>query len=457
MSQHFLLSAVARTLSLSSVFRMSDDEARDTLKRIRWSENNAEPFCPHCGCLIVYTLAEAPPRWRCSACRRKFSLTSGTLFHSRKLAVRDYLAVIALFVNGVKGTSALQISRDLNINPKSSFVLLHKLREAMASQVHNPDEPERNGEVQVDGAYFGGQVKLENRKSDRKDRRLAEEQTGSASGGCRCPRSERAHPAFCCVARERCSAADPPIRRVRHDHTRGRIERLESVCTRPMTCVGSITVSSTSRRRREREPSRVVLLAASPRRNRPASSDQRPPASSIRQRSGVARGQPPQVERHQLEYCDRCRPNWPGEPGLEWLLALERSMTASKDHVVSGLIEKRRELAGLIDDLQRRLDQYRADLTHIDGVLRVLAADIDPETTRPKRAYRRNRYFARNELSRLCLGALRTAAGEPLSTDDIASRVIAAKGFDSGDAILRAAIREQVGSTVKRLHPNGAI
>jgi hypothetical protein len=36
-------------------------------------------------------------------------------------------------------------------------------------------------------------------------------------------------------------------------------------------------------------------------------------------------------------------------------------------------------------------------------------------------------------------------------------RVITAKGFDAGDAILRAAIREQVGSTVKRLHRNGAI
>jgi hypothetical protein len=35
--------------------------------------------------------------------------------------------------------------------------------------------------------------------------------------------------------------------------------------------------------------------------------------------------------------------------------------------------------------------------------------------------------------------------------------VIAAKGFDQADAILRAAIREQVGSTVKRLHRNGAI
>ena len=121
---------------------------------------------------------DAAPRWKCGGCRRKFSLTSQTLFHSRKLPVRDYLAVIALFVNGVKGTSALQISRDLNINPKSSFVLLHKLREAMGSQVHNPDEPELSGEIQVDGAFFGGHVKPENRKADRKDRRLAEEQTG---------------------------------------------------------------------------------------------------------------------------------------------------------------------------------------------------------------------------------------------------------------------------------------
>jgi hypothetical protein len=128
------------------------------------------------------------------------------------------------------------------------------------------------------------------------------------------------------------------------------------------------------------------------------------------------------------------------------------------DHVVSGLIAKRAELAGVIDQLQRQLDQHRANLTHIDGVLRVLAADLDPETIRPKRMlYRRNRYFARNELSRLCLGVLRTAAGELLSTDDIAGGVIAAKRFDAGDASLRAAIREQVGSIVKRLHRNGAI
>jgi hypothetical protein len=132
-------------------------------------------------------------------------------------------------------------------------------------------------------------------------------------------------------------------------------------------------------------------------------------------------------------------------------------MTAAMDHVVSGLIEKRRELAGIIDELQRRLDQHREDLTHIDGVLRVLAADLDPEALRPKRVYRRNRYFARNELSRLCLGVLRTAAGKLLSADEIAGRVVVAKGFDAGDAALRAAIRDQVGDIVKRLHKRGEI
>jgi hypothetical protein len=132
-------------------------------------------------------------------------------------------------------------------------------------------------------------------------------------------------------------------------------------------------------------------------------------------------------------------------------------MIAARDHVVSGLIEKRRELAGVIDQLQRQLDQYRADLTHIDGTLRILASDLDPETIRPKRAYRRNRYFARNELSRLCLGVLRIAAGERLRTDDIAGRVIVAKGFDAADGILRTAISDQVGSIVKRLHRSGEI
>ena len=50
----------------------------------------------------------------------------------------------------VKGVAALQISRDMNIHFKSAFVLLHKLREAMAAEVHSvdelggPDQPSRS-------------------------------------------------------------------------------------------------------------------------------------------------------------------------------------------------------------------------------------------------------------------------------------------------------------------------
>jgi hypothetical protein len=49
------------------------------------------------------------------ACRADFSLTSGTLFAFHKLQIRTYLAAIVIFVNEVKGKSALALSRDLDV------------------------------------------------------------------------------------------------------------------------------------------------------------------------------------------------------------------------------------------------------------------------------------------------------------------------------------------------------
>ena len=40
----------------------------------------------------------------------------------------DLLAAICLFVNGDKGMSAVQFSRDLDVQYKTAFVLAHKLR-----------------------------------------------------------------------------------------------------------------------------------------------------------------------------------------------------------------------------------------------------------------------------------------------------------------------------------------
>src|SRR5258707_334409 len=154
MPQHFLLSTDARSLSLATVARMSDEEAWEAFKLIRWSDTKGEPHCPRCGCFALYTY-RTRKLWKCKACNHQFSVTSGTIFASRKLAIRDYLLAIAIFVNGAKGHSALQLSRDLDVQYKTAFVMAHKLREAMGAKANATV----GGSVEIDGAYFGGYVK----------------------------------------------------------------------------------------------------------------------------------------------------------------------------------------------------------------------------------------------------------------------------------------------------------
>jgi hypothetical protein len=127
-------------------------------------------------------------------------------------------------------------------------------------------------------------------------------------------------------------------------------------------------------------------------------------------------------------------------------------------HVISALREKRARVSAIVAKLERQLDQHRADLAHIHGVLRLFEPDHDPEAIKPKRTYaKRTRYFARNELSRLILGALRDADGKPLSTDEIAGQALAAKGFEAADAIMRAAVRKQALSMLRGYRKRGVV
>ena len=175
-AQHFLLSAAARTLSLSAVARMSDEEAHAAFQRIRWADNDGKPYCPRCGCLDAHKLATRPV-WKCKGCAYQFSVTAGTIFADRKRPIRDYLLAIAIFANGAKGHSALQLSRDLDCQYKTAFVLAHKLREAIETEQRTVTFS-NTSQKEIDGAYFGGHVKPQNEAAKRVDRRTAEEQTG---------------------------------------------------------------------------------------------------------------------------------------------------------------------------------------------------------------------------------------------------------------------------------------
>ena len=180
MAQHFLLSAKAKTLALATVFRMSDQEAETAFRKIRWSQTEGAPVCPSCGGLDAYEChrPKGALHFRCKACQKDFTITSGTLFASHKLPLRAYLAAIAIFCNEVKGKSMLAMSRDLGLSYKAAFVLCHKMREAMAEEMRGRTVGGEAKVAEIDGGYFGGYVKPANHREDRKDRRFWENQSG---------------------------------------------------------------------------------------------------------------------------------------------------------------------------------------------------------------------------------------------------------------------------------------
>lgn len=88
---------------------------------------------------------------------------------NHKLPIQTYLFAIALFVNAVKGISACQLSRDLNVQYKTAFTLAHKIRESLI--VQRKLFP-LSGEVHIDGTYVHSSIRPKNKKSERVDRRL---------------------------------------------------------------------------------------------------------------------------------------------------------------------------------------------------------------------------------------------------------------------------------------------
>src|SRR5579863_981390 len=180
MAQHFLLRAEARSLSLVEVVQMTEAQAEATFRKVRWPDTKGEPVCPSCGSPACYDCRRpnGAPRWRCKACRADFSVTSGTLFAFHKMPLRSYLMAVAIFINEVKGKSMLALSRDLGTQYKTAFVLAHKIREALGSEVRQTAIGGDGKRAEVDGGYFGGYVKPANFRENRKDRRLRQNQTG---------------------------------------------------------------------------------------------------------------------------------------------------------------------------------------------------------------------------------------------------------------------------------------
>lgn len=155
-------------MSLKAIYAEGEDAAYQRFCVLRWPETGGKPVCPCCAWGEAYLLSTRR-RFKCKACHHQFSVTSGTIFASRKLAFVDLLGAIALIANAAKGLSALQLSRCMDVSYKTAFVLAHKLREALGVETQ---DLVLNGTVEIDGAYVGGHVRPANARTDRIDRRL---------------------------------------------------------------------------------------------------------------------------------------------------------------------------------------------------------------------------------------------------------------------------------------------
>lgn len=153
------LSREAVTLALPDVMRMSDRECLDYLVLARfggWSTVR----CAHCGSIGKHYWRSRERRWKCAACDKTFSVTSGTVFAHRKLSLQQLVGGALLWVNSAAGQPALELRRHLNITYNTAFTLQHKLRESL---VRGYNVGLVNGDLEMDGAHISARRANEKR------------------------------------------------------------------------------------------------------------------------------------------------------------------------------------------------------------------------------------------------------------------------------------------------------
>lgn len=147
---------------LSNPVFQSPEKAREWLEAHLWAEG---PVCPFCGTVANATPVQTRPGlYQCNDgdCRKQFTVTVGTLFERSHIPLNKWLMAAFLICSSKKGMSALQMSRMLGVSYKSTWFMMHRIREAMRTGKVPGGLGGQNKVVEVDETYVGGKSK--NRK-----------------------------------------------------------------------------------------------------------------------------------------------------------------------------------------------------------------------------------------------------------------------------------------------------
>ena len=119
--------------------------AKEIFQELRWKDG---VVCPYCGEKHIYRFKNGT--YKCSHCKKRFSDTSNTIFHSTKIPISYWLIALYLVTMG-KGISSEELSKYLGITQKTSWYLLHKIRYALTTE-----NIALSGTIAVDEVYLGG-------------------------------------------------------------------------------------------------------------------------------------------------------------------------------------------------------------------------------------------------------------------------------------------------------------
>lgn len=128
----------------------SHEKCLEVLEDLRWPNGVQCPKCQSFSISRIY----ARRQFDCNACRCRFSVTAGTIFHDSHLPLHKWFAVIYMMIESKNGISANQVKRVLNVSYKTAWYLCHRIRAAMAEL----NAEMLTGTVEVDETWVGGKL-----------------------------------------------------------------------------------------------------------------------------------------------------------------------------------------------------------------------------------------------------------------------------------------------------------
>ena len=153
MIQKALGKAHRQGISIVELAKMFPDEnaARNWFESILWPDGTR--ICPRCRSEKTHKCSHAKMPYRCSDCRKYFSIKTGTVMENSKLPLLKWVYAIYLDSTSPKGVSSMKLHRDLGIRQATAWHMQQRIRAAFANE--GPNIP-FGGPVEVDEAYFGG-------------------------------------------------------------------------------------------------------------------------------------------------------------------------------------------------------------------------------------------------------------------------------------------------------------